>query len=184
MIIWTLSQKNYDSYLKNLFEHVRHFKFSFQLEVGRKYKITQRGAKAHRLLTSIRFTLILSLTCHICYGLPKTLPYPTTSFSSPEYNIHLIFWSLIIYCMNHFPPQFESTVHEQKSGSVEWNLVLWQFKQWRELFLYTDNLNDIEYPLDVVTMVNDIPILNEWLLVSMPIPMEPQRQAIGNLIDL
>ena len=33
-------------------------------------------------------------------------------------------------------------------------------------------------------MVNDIPILNEWLLVSMPIPMEPQRQAIGNLNEL
>ena len=48
----------------------------------------------------------------------------------------------------------------------------------------TDNLNDIEYPLDVVTMVNDISVLNEWWLVSMPIPMEPQRQAIGNLIDL
>ena len=48
----------------------------------------------------------------------------------------------------------------------------------------TDNLNDIEYPLDVVTMVNDISVLKEWWLVSMPIPMEPQRQAIGNLIDL
>ena len=33
-------------------------------------------------------------------------------------------------------------------------------------------------------MVNDISVLNEWWLVSMPIPMEPQRQAIGNLIDL
>ena len=42
----------------------------------------------------------------------------------------------------------------------------------------TDNLNDIEYPLDVVTLVNDISDLNEWWLVSMPIPMEPQRQAI------
>ena len=47
----------------------------------------------------------------------------------------------------------------------------------------TDNLNDIEYPLDVVTLVNDISDLNEWWLVSMPIPMEPQRQAIENLVD-
>ena len=33
-------------------------------------------------------------------------------------------------------------------------------------------------------MVNDISVLNEWWLKSMPIPMEPQRQAIGNLNDL
>ena len=33
-------------------------------------------------------------------------------------------------------------------------------------------------------MVNDISVLNEWWLVSMPIPMEPQRPANGNLIDL
>ena len=33
-------------------------------------------------------------------------------------------------------------------------------------------------------MLNDISVLNEWWLVSMPIPMEPQRQAIGNLINL